>query len=67
MPPRLARQKGENARAVMLEIVEAGGILSLVLTGEKTWGREVGFCERPDELDVNRKIIRRSAALSCPR
>ena len=65
--PELAMPGGIYAREVMREIVGIEGSLVCVLTGEKTRGREVGFCTRPDGLDVNREIIIRGAALACPR
>ena len=56
---------GENARRVMSAIVT--GSLTCRLTGERTWGREVGYCETAAGTDINREIIARGAALSCPR
>ena len=55
---------GENARRVMSAIVT--GSLTCRLTGEKTWGREVGYCATAAGTDINREIIARGAALSCP-
>jgi endonuclease YncB( thermonuclease family) len=56
---------GENARRVMAAIVS--GALTCRLTGEKTWGREVGYCSTAAGTDINREIIARGAALACPR
>ena len=47
----LGTARGENARRVMLELVT--GTLTCRLTGEKTWGREVGYCTTTDGVDVN--------------
>jgi len=59
---------GENAKRVMMVIISAaGGTLSCRLTGEKTWGREVGYCVTADGVDINKAIIAQGAALSCPR
>ena len=65
--PELGSPEGDHAREVMRDIVGPQGILVCELTGEKTRGREVGVCTRPDGLDVNREIIARGAALACPR
>jgi micrococcal nuclease len=64
--PELGTSPGDLAYNVMQEIV-ADWALVCRLTGEKTWGREVGYCSRQDGIDVNREIIARGAALSCPR
>ena len=61
----LGTARGENARRVMAAIVT--GSLTCRLTGEKTWGREVGYCATAAGTDINREIIARGAALSCPR
>ena len=58
--------RGDAATRAMRVLVN-GGSLSCTLTGEKTWGREVGFCRNAVELDINRAIIERGFALSCPR
>src|SRR4051812_25677403 len=47
---------GENATRRMRAMVP--GALVCDLTGEKTWGREVGFCRTPAGVDINREIIR---------
>jgi endonuclease YncB( thermonuclease family) len=65
--PELPMPGGVHARDLMHDIVGPEGILVCALTGEKTRGREVGFCTRPDGLDINREIIVRGAALACPR
>ena len=57
---------GENAKRVMMAIIN-GGALTCRLTGEKTWGREVGYCVTADGIDINKAIIAQGAALSCPR
>jgi endonuclease YncB( thermonuclease family) len=41
--------------------------LTCTLTGEKTWGREVGYCVTDTGVDINRAIIESGAALACPR
>jgi endonuclease YncB( thermonuclease family) len=41
--------------------------LTCRLTGEKTWGREVGYCVTADGIDINRAVIASGAALACPR
>ena len=61
----LGTPRGDEARRQMQAIVT--GTLSCTLTGEKTHGREVGFCVTPAGLDINREIIRNGHALSCPR
>ena len=43
------------------------GQLTCRLTGEKTYGREVGYCTIADGTDINRAIIAKGAALACPR
>ena len=63
----LGSAAGNQARDVMREIVRADEVIVCHVTGEKTWGREVGFCGRLDGLDINREVIARGAALACPR
>lgn len=65
--PELGSPEGERARSVMLEIIGPGDGVACALTGEHTWRREVGFCVTADGIDINREIIVRGAALSCPR
>ena len=38
----------------------------IAIAGEKTWGREVGYCATAAGTDINPEIIARGAALSCP-
>jgi endonuclease YncB( thermonuclease family) len=40
--------------------------LTCRLTGEKTWGREVGYCMTTNGIDINQAIIASGAALACP-
>jgi endonuclease YncB( thermonuclease family) len=61
----LGTPRGENARRVMMAIVTKE--LTCRLTGEKTWGREVGYCVTTDGIDINQAIIASGAALACPR
>jgi endonuclease YncB( thermonuclease family) len=46
----LGTARGENARRVMLALVTRE--LTCRLTGEKTWGREVGYCFTSDGARV---------------
>jgi hypothetical protein len=61
----LGTPRGDDARRVMAALVT--GRLHCRLTGEKTYGREVGYCTTADGTDINRAIIARGAALACPR
>jgi endonuclease YncB( thermonuclease family) len=61
----LGTARGEDARRVMDRLVI--GRLTCRLTGEKTHGREVGYCATADGTDINRAIIAQGAALACPR
>ena len=61
----LGTARGENARRVMATLVT--GKLTCRLTGEKTYGREVGYCTTANGTDINRAIIAQGAALACPR
>jgi len=61
----LGTARGENAKRAMIALVT--GRLTCRLTGEKTHGREVGFCTTADGVDINRAIIASGAALACPR
>jgi endonuclease YncB( thermonuclease family) len=61
----LGTARGEDARRVMDRLVT--GRLTCRLTGEKTHGREVGYCATADGTDINRAIIAQGAALACPR
>jgi hypothetical protein len=59
--------EGNIARKTMLTIVSNGETVTCTITGEKTQGREVGYCRNADGLDLNRAIIAAGAALACPR
>jgi endonuclease YncB( thermonuclease family) len=61
----LGTARGENAKRVMVSLVT--GELTCRLTGEKTYGREVGYCTTANGTDINRAIIAQGAALACPR
>ena len=61
----LGTARGEDARRAMVRLVT--GRLTCRLTGEKTHGREVGYCATADGTDINRAIIAQGAALACPR
>jgi endonuclease YncB( thermonuclease family) len=61
----LGTARGENALRVMATLVT--GKLTCRLTGEKTHGREVGYCTTANGTDINRAIIAQGAALACPR
>ncbi|WP_197033646.1 thermonuclease family protein [Bradyrhizobium sp. URHD0069] len=61
----LGTARGENARRVMATLVT--GQLTCHMTGEKTYGREVGYCTTANGTDINRAIIASGAALACPR
>jgi endonuclease YncB( thermonuclease family) len=61
----LGTARGEDARRVMAMLVT--GKLTCLLTGEKTYGREVGYCTTANGTDINRAIIAQGAALACPR
>ena len=57
---------GQHSREVMVGIVGQSE-LTCVLTGEKTWRREVGYCTTAAGVDINRAIIEQGAALACAR
>ena len=61
----LGTARGENARRVMATLVT--GQLTCRLSGEKTYGREVGYCTTANGTDINQAIIASGAALACPR
>jgi endonuclease YncB( thermonuclease family) len=61
----LGTARGESARRAMVALVT--GTLTCRLTGEKTYGREVGYCFTSDGTDINQAIIASGAALACPR
>ena len=50
----------------MIDIV-GDAELTCVLTGEKTYRREVGYCFTSDGVDINQAIIALGYALACPR
>jgi endonuclease YncB( thermonuclease family) len=52
----LGTPRGENAKRVMLALITSE--LTCRLTGEKTHGREVGYCVTADGVDINQAIIR---------
>jgi endonuclease YncB( thermonuclease family) len=54
---------GTLARDVMCEIVGVQGTLVCALTGERTRGREVGYCTRPDGVDLTSTAKSSSAEL----
>jgi endonuclease YncB( thermonuclease family) len=62
----LGSDLGEAARLMMIRIV-GNSVLTCELTGEKTYGREVGYCTTAAGVDINKEIIAQGAALSCPR
>ena len=61
----LGTPRGENARRTMIAL--ATSELTCHLTGEKTHGREVGYCFTSNGIDINQAIIASGAALACPR
>src|SRR5262245_1203820 len=61
----LGTARGEKARRAMVALVT--GTLTCRLTGEKTWGRAVGYCMTADGIDINQATIASGAALACPR
>jgi len=61
----LGTARGENARRMMIALVTKE--LTCRVTGEKTWGREVGYCVTATGIDINQAIIASGAALACPR
>jgi endonuclease YncB( thermonuclease family) len=61
----LGTARGEYARRVMATLVT--GSLTCRLTGEKTYGRDVGYCTTANGTGINQAIITQGAALACPR
>lgn len=59
-------ERGRHARQVMLQIVGSSE-LTCELTGEKTYGREVGYCTTAEGVDIGAAIVGQGAALACPR
>ena len=64
--PELGRDLGQSAKEAMEDIIGSETV-SCDLTGEKTHGREVGYCRVISGVDINREIIREGHALACPR
>lgn len=58
--------RGDAATRAMIKIVN-GSTLTCELTGERTWGREVGYCRTSDGVDIGRAIVESGFALACPR
>ena len=56
---------GEAAKAFVVELVE-GRTVVCELTGERTRGRRVGYCQR-DGRDVGAEVIAAGLARDCPR
>jgi endonuclease YncB( thermonuclease family) len=61
----LGTPRGENAKHIMVALITSE--LTCHLTGEKTHGREVGYCFTSDGVDINQAIVASGAALACPR
>jgi len=57
---------GDIARDVMREMAE-GRQVTCQLTGEHTWGREVGYCSLVGGRDLNEAIVSGGFALACAR
>jgi micrococcal nuclease len=62
--PELGQFGGLEAKRAMAAI--AGNWLKCELTGEKTHGREVGFCHNARGEDIGQAIIEQGYALACP-
>ena len=62
--PEKANRHGPAATEGMHAIV--GDWLRCELTGEKTRGREVGFCTNAANQDIGQEIVARGLALACP-
>ena len=60
----LGTARGENARRVMATLVT--GQLTCRLTGEKTYGRDVGYCTTADGTDINQAIMRPGGCVGVP-
>ena len=58
---------GRHATETMQALAPDGSPVTCILTGERTRGREVGYCFRGDGLNLNQAIIISGAALACPR
>jgi endonuclease YncB( thermonuclease family) len=61
--PEPADTYGREATVGMQAIV--GNWLRCGLTGEKTYGREVGYCTNAADLDIGEAIIKKGLALAC--
>lgn len=61
--PELADKYGREATEGMRAIV--GSWLRCGLTGEKTHGRDVGYCTNADGQDIGEAIIKKGLALAC--
>jgi endonuclease YncB( thermonuclease family) len=61
--PEPADKYGREATVGMQAIV--GNWLRCGLTGEKTYGREVGYCTNAADLDIGEAIIKKGLALAC--
>lgn len=63
--PEADEPGGKEATRFMRELV-GGEMVACDLTGERTWGREVGVC-RAGGRDVGAAIIQAGLARDCPR
>jgi endonuclease YncB( thermonuclease family) len=61
--PELNQPGGLEAKRAMAAI--AGSWLKCELTGEKTHGREVGYCTNAKGEDIAERIISQGFALAC--
>ena len=63
---------GGLAAKIALERIIDGQLIACQLTGEKTYGREVGYCREievgpvPPEKEIGGQLIASGAALACP-
>jgi endonuclease YncB( thermonuclease family) len=62
--PELSNPDGIEAKLKMQEI--AGTWLTCRVTGEKTYNREVGWCDNASGQDIGAEIILAGRALACP-
>jgi len=62
----LKSERGEAAKSAMINIV-GNSELACDLTGELSWGRQVGTCTTSTGVDIQQAIIERGYALACPR
>lgn len=63
--PELSEPGGQAAKEALMRLV-GSGVVTCRLTGERTHGRAVGFCEA-NGTDLNRAMVEGGFALSCPR